>query len=150
MKLLIGMFFAAAVAASSQQAPPLDEWHTVQRVCGVLDRVKYAPQKHSAQLQQTNLPFRHVDLELYERQEGAPCCDNLVLAGRARADDDGKFAFRKISPSTYWLAMQFGGRTYSYPLRYERAKHPVLGCDDYHFGFDETAKTPLDRELVVE
>jgi len=154
MKLLAGLFFAAVATAcpqeSPQQSPPLDSWHTVQRMCGVVERTQHVPRKHSAQLEEKKAPFRYLSLELYAQQGSMPCCEKLVLAGQAKTDEDGRYRFKKIAPGDFWLSFQMEGRRYSYPLRYQPAKHADPDCDWFYLNFDEADKVPFDREMIIE
>jgi hypothetical protein len=154
MKILAGLVVSTMTATMSQGLPQpsaqIDSWHTVQRVCGVIEHISYLSQKHSAQRLQKSQPFRHLHLKLYEALGGTTCCDTLPLEGQAVTDDDGKYNFRKIVPGAYWLAFDFDGRTYSYPLRYEPMKHADSDCDGFYLGFDEHAEPALRREVVVE
>jgi len=154
MKILAGLVVSTLTATMSQglpqQSAQIDSWHTVQRMCGVIERISYVSQNHSVQRLEKSQPFRHVHLKLYEALGQTTCCDTLRLAGQRVTDDDGKYNFRKIAPGAYWLAFDFEGRTYSYPLRYEPMKHVDPDCDWFYLGFDEHAEPALRQGVVVE
>jgi hypothetical protein len=151
MSIFALLLLAAIAGQSSGPADRVDSWHTVQRMCGRMSQRKHAPSKRSSDPEQDSVKaLRNISVELYIRQGDASCCAGLVLAGKVLTDKDGAFSFKKVSAGTYWIAFDLNGHPYSYPLRYEPAKHADPDCDMFSLELDEDREPPLNRVLVVE
>ena len=151
MRILAFLLIAALPTFLPGQVPKTDSWHTVQRMCGRLSQRKHDPRKPDTDYQRDKVKaLRSTHLELYVRQGTVPCCAGLVLAGKTFTDDDGAFSFKNISPGLYWIEFELSGHRYSYPLRYEPAKHADPDCELFNLELNESHEPPLDRILVIE
>ena len=95
-------------------------WTPVMRLCGRLTTesnhgtMEIAPNE---------------ELTLYEAKWRASCCKDLKLAGREVTGVHGYFDFGPLKSGRYWLALEWGGQDYAFPLDIDPGHKWFGSCD---------------------
>ena len=94
--------------SAAQNASTTGEWHTFDRVCGRLYGTA-VPERKDPQVLKPRKALSRVLLQLYQWQEGVPCCSGLNLVESVTTKRGGEFEFKKATSGRYFVVVNWNG-----------------------------------------
>jgi len=126
------------------QTPNREKWNDVELLCGTLLRSEELPVKGEANtFTEKSKPIKNTFLRLYPRSEGRVCCDGLQPVAEANSGHHGRFAFKNITPGSYWVVAKVEGTDYQLAITYAPDKKTEAKCSDILYALKE-------NHLVIE
>ena len=123
---LIGIALMAMALWAQTKRP----WH-VDRLCGRAQYVKRIPEKKNPNIySDERRGLKAIRLDLYESNEGVPCCDGLRISDTAISGKRGQFEFKPDHAGSYWLVAKWNERGYAVPVIYEPQKKSATVCSE--------------------
>ena len=129
MRLLVSLI-GIALMAQALWAQAKKPWH-VDRLCGRAQYVKRIPEKKAPNTYSDERgDLRAIHLDLYESNEGTPCCDGLRISGTTISGKRGQFEFKPDHGGNYWLVAKWNEKSFAVPVIYEPQKKSSTVCSE--------------------
>jgi hypothetical protein len=113
------------------QTPKLQEWNTVEILCG---RLLHSDEVHTkgavSSFAEKTKPIKNTSLRLYRRTEGRPCCEELRAVTQANSTRDGRFEFKNTIPGPHWIVATVKGTDYTIAITYAPDNKAGSKCSD--------------------
>jgi hypothetical protein len=147
INLIGGAVFVSSFAAGQSVTPKVEQWNTINCLCGTLLQAKRHVRPDGAVDEHTR-PVKNVVLRLYERNEVA-CCKGKVLAD-VTTGRSGRFSFKDLKLGSYWLVTLVDGREYRMPLRLQSGCDPSTPCPDQTFEVNDSGEFEILKTIRVD
>jgi hypothetical protein len=139
------------IGLHSQTVDP-EKWNTVERMCGIVERVEEIPIKGTPSLfTEKRQPIKKADVRVYRRENDAPCCGSSMPLAETLTNRSGVFMFKGSAPGSYWVVVVVDGKEYSHPIKYApSAKDKVeVSCFDFLYEIRK-GELQLGRMITVD
>jgi hypothetical protein len=124
----LALFLAVVLIGQVLCAQANKPWN-VDRLCGRTQYVKRTQDpKRPNNYSDLRKDLEGISLELYESNEGIPCCEAHKVSSTTISGKSGRFEFKPDHAGNYWLVAHWNNRDYRIPVNYQPQKRSSTDC----------------------